>query len=260
MDFFKVGKGSFWGVIIPGAFLFINIFAVSYSENLENLLSQSGLGYSFVVLSLLLSYIIGYILRLIKPRYVESFSVPILLLISLFLKLITKISRFLKIKKLSEFKIRSSKEILEDFPYIEWFFSIHLKQLPDTINNFFNDFKTKEYANNLDRMGAAFFNYCKHYVIENSNYLRDELYFTEGLTRFLNGMFYAIILSTTIIFIKTIHMSFEYSAFNYILMAYLAFLFIILIRYKGLRRLETVICFISFFITFNNKNEKLESA
>lgn len=250
MEISKFEKGSFWGVIIPGGFLYANIFFVFYREILERLLSQSGL---FVVLSLLLSYIFGNILKLIQPRVAELLSVPIQFIFSFSLRILDMFRRLFKIKERSWLRPQSSQWILEDFPYIKWFYLIYLKQLPDKVNTFFNNYKKNEFFDNLDQMGAAFFNYCKHYTIENTNHLGDELYFHEGLMRFLNGMVYAIIFSIAAIIIKSIPLRFEYQPFNLVLIMYLIILLIILVRYKTVRRLETVACFMSFYIAHNNK-------
>lgn len=255
MGIFKIGRGSFWGIIIPGGFLFVNIFVVSYSENLEDLLSQSGLGYSFIVVSILFSFVIGYVLRLIKPKYAEFVSIPIVLINSLCLRLFIKVCKLLKISTKFISSPKSLQELVERFPYINWFYSVHLEECPDIEKKFFNDFKYKEFSNSLDGMSTSFFGHCKLYVIENSNYLRDEILFAESLVRFLNGMFYALTISIITIFIKSIHLQFNYSPFNLILVAYFFFLLVILIRYKNVRKLEALICFKSFFVTYSRINE-----
>jgi len=252
MDIFKIGKGSFWGVIIPGGFLYANIFFVFYRDILEQLLSQSGL---FVLLSLLLSYISGNILRIIQPRVAEMISIPIQIIVSLLLRVLDAIRNLLKIRELSWLKPKSFKWILQDFPYMEWFYTDYLERLPKRVKIFFNRYKKKEFSNKLERMDHVFFNYCKHYAIENTNHLRDDIYFYEGLTRFLNGMVYALIISIFAIFFKSLQIDYEYQPFKLILIIYLIVLFLILIRYKTVRRLETATCFMSFYIAKNRNND-----
>ncbi|MBN2396523.1 MAG: hypothetical protein JXC36_08725 [Candidatus Atribacteria bacterium] len=252
MDIFKIGKGSFWGVIIPGGFVVANIFFVFYREYMEGLLSQSGL---FIVLGILLSYIFGNVLKLIQPRVAEIISIPIQFIVSLFFKVIDTIRKLLRIREISWLKPKSFKWILQDFPYMRWFYEDYLEKLPEQVKAFFYEYKKREFSDDLDKMGYVFFNYCKHYAIENSNHLRDELYFHEGLMRFLNGMVYATIVFGSIIFYKSIHMNFTYQPYNLALGMYLFILLVILYRYKNVRRLETVTCFMSFYIVQKNKND-----
>jgi len=254
MGILKLGKGNFWGVIIPGGFLFINIFAVFYSDNLDKLILQSGLGYSFILLSILFSIIIGYVLRLIKPSYAEYFSIPILIIFLLFRKLIINLCKLSKIHPKYIKAPPSIHEITEKFPYTNLFYYKHLNSFPNSVKDFYNELLQKEFDDEIERIGNPFFSHCKNYIVENSNHLGEELFLTEGLVRFLNGMFYSLTLSIIIIFIKSLHLNFNNEIFNYILLGYIFSLLVILIRYKSVRKLEAVMCFDSFYITYNKIN------
>ena len=132
MDIFKIGKGSFWGVIVPGGFVVANIFFVFYREYLEGLLSQSGL---FIVLGILLSYIFGNVLKLIQPRVAEILSIPVHFIFSFFLKILDTIRKLLKIREISWLKPKSSQWILQDFPYMRWFYEDYLEINGEDIRN-----------------------------------------------------------------------------------------------------------------------------
>ena len=75
MNLFKIGRGNFWGIIIPGGFLFLNLFIIFSLDSIQTVSFKSELTYSFVIIGVLISYILGYLLRLIKPEYLETFSI-----------------------------------------------------------------------------------------------------------------------------------------------------------------------------------------
>ena len=200
MGIFKFGRGDFFGIIIPGAFLIINIiafmpdFASQFSpENIsENIKSKETIVFTLLFVT---SYIAGFALRLIKPDYMEYVSMILLIPYLCFRELYRALSskdadksrRFIQnVKcKLSAYS--------ESFPYIDRIFERHINTYPRSYRLFFTSIVMDEFDNNRERMkGHAFINHCKMLIKGITNDLHEELLFREGLIRFLSGMCWAV--------------------------------------------------------------------
>lgn len=189
MNFFKIGRGELFGIIIPGAFLLLNIIAFVPMSKVGVDSSRFVIGKSSAIsitIFLVLSYIIGFSLRLINPDLIERFTfflrVPWLFVLS-FLHTQKKSKKFLP------YFSNQIKIYWESFPYIDWFYDYYLKKSPYSIVLFFEKIYTQEFLMNKDGMkGRIFINQCKLFVRLKSTQLNDELMFREGLVRFLSGM------------------------------------------------------------------------
>ncbi len=204
MNIFKFGRDEFFGIIIPGAFLVINIIVFFPLSKIGiNILKMNLNNKEGVIITALfiISYIIGFALRLIKPDYIEWLS---------FLCRITLCSIYESIKgsnsKGSEsyFSIlgKKLKEDRESFPYIDRLYDSHLLKTPTSIRLFFNDVLEKEFSGNRDLMkNQTFINQCKLFVRNKSHSLNEEIMYCEGLVRFLSGMSYVLILNIVLLMI-----------------------------------------------------------
>ena len=180
MNILRFGRGDFFGIIIPGAFLLLNlifIFPVEKSIPGLNIKVPDAIIYSLVVI---ICYILGDVLRLINPSFVDYISGNI-----------NNFFRFI-------FKMTNKKMIAhfyhDKYPYIPWFCDHYLKKLPQSSQIFWNDFLKVEYSSDREKLnGKNFINYCKSYIASESKELTNEILFCEGLVRFLSGMVIALI-------------------------------------------------------------------
>ena len=80
MNFFRVGIVDFFGIVCPGVLLLINLTALLFIcgvdvKSLWNLTSRAEPGTDFILFLLfVISYLFGFILRLIPPNSVDNFS------------------------------------------------------------------------------------------------------------------------------------------------------------------------------------------
>jgi hypothetical protein len=230
MNIFKVGRGDFFGIIIPGAFLIINfiLFIPQIKDILPlNSLSPLLAGKESIVFALLfvLSYIVGFALRLISPDYIE---IPFLIIRAPYIivkEAIKKLANFISRKQLFNKQYpgdglakniwRIFKFYLEPFPYINWTFDNYLKKGPESLSAFYVKLLQTEFKNDRSRMlGHAFINQCKLFIKQKSTGLHDEIMFNEGLVRFLSGMSYALAVS----FISSVFLATTYN--NHLLALY----------------------------------------
>lgn len=201
MNIFKLGRGELFGIIIPGAFLLLNILAfIPLSEfgidTSTTIFDKKNSAVNITVF-LILSYVTGFSLRLINPDLIERltfyFRVPWLLCYS-----------FIQARKKSvaycpylKFQLKIYRET---FPYIDWFYNYYLKMSPYSLNQFYKKIYLQEFHKNKDLMtGRIFINQCKLYVRMKSIELNDELMFREGLVRFLSGMSCALLICAGIV-------------------------------------------------------------
>ena len=201
MNIFNLGRGNFFGIIIPGAFLLGNILFINpqLAQELNKIdLLKSILENNYVLLPFLtiISYIIGFSLRLLRPTYLEKFSI---IFWSFYIVYKHWINPKSKDRKLSTV-ISSFKAYWESFPYIDWFYDSLLSKVSVSYRNFYEDkILKKEYAGDKELMkGLNFINHCKLFIYDKSDPLRNEILYDEGLVRFLSGMCY--VLSAIIIF------------------------------------------------------------
>jgi hypothetical protein len=189
MNIFRLGRGELFGIIIPGAFLLLNILAFIPLLKFGIDISKPIIGKTNAVnitIFLVLSYVIGFSLRLINPDLIERLTfylrVPWLYCYSLFYAR-------KKSKDFSSYYSKQLKIYRESFPYIDWFYDYYLKKSPYSIALFFENVCNQEFLKNKDLMaGRIFINQCKLYVRLKSVELNEELMFREGLVRFLSGM------------------------------------------------------------------------
>lgn len=247
MNIFKFGRGDFFGVIIPGAFLVINFtFFVPAMKNIfyENTIAASLAGKEGLVTTLLfvLSYIIGFALRLLTPSFIEWLSIIIRFPYIIYRTLRETGPQQIGssnpniyqpqggIIKRIKYKVSLYSE---RFPYINWFFDNYLEKTASSQSKFFFELLANEFGNNRTRMsGHHFINSCKLLVKQKSTALHDELIFFEGTIRFLSGMSYAL----GVCLLARLFFSATYS--NYLLSLYCLLFVVFVWRLRHLRWAE----------------------
>jgi hypothetical protein len=234
MEIFKNSRGHFFGILIPGLFLTINVYFF-YPELLEDfgfksnidLISNDSLG---IILFFVFSYVFGIGLRLMKPSWLERLAIvpqfPVILIQYSFHRLV----RIFRKDSISIKSISSSVyEIWQEFPYKEWFFTSYIKSSSKTYREFYESILKNEFDNDYKLIDKHFVNYCKTFIYENSVGLSEEVMYNEGLTRFISGILYSIIVSIVAILALS-------GSFRYVLIYYsLIFVFFLL----QLRRIRT---------------------
>ena len=250
MNIFKLGRGDFFGVIIPGAFLILNIMFIfpKFVNNLICKISTIDLTNNnaiFYVLLFVTSYIFGASFRLIRPDYNEKLSIifwaPVCLLTGIF--------NLLRNKKgiVANVKLKF-KEYCVSFPYIDYFYDDYLAKSPESLFDFYNEILNKEFKGDRNLMkGHNFINFCKCYVQKSSNDMFEELLFCEGLVRFISGMCIALILCIIL------SVFFLEDKIGLLLSVYIFLLILFIMKLRRIRIKEVLTVFVSFQITYNAK-------
>ena len=220
MNMLKFGRGDFFGIIIPGAFLLTNVGVLTIAigpRSIVGLLSQLDAALLLPAL-FVVSYVMGVALRAVSPDDTEklaSWVVVSLLWLRLKVFLLRILELFVHTLFFQDAKNsvkRNSLDVqeqltrkLERFPYFRAF-GRSLESAPKSYRCFFLNLVANETeAAGTDLLpidieerirglmgGHKFINKCKYVVYERSDSLRDELIFCEGLSRFLSGMFLAL--------------------------------------------------------------------
>lgn len=178
MSIFRVGRGDFLGIFIPGAFLVAHLIYAGRGIDLIPIDESSLFGVSIdsvVVLPLLfvVAYITGFMLRLIKPAKLEYIGLIV--------------------------RRKSLSVAYHPYGYISWMFDEYLAKGAKDSNDFYITLLNNQFNGDRKRlMGIWFLNHCKLYVIHNSSSLRDEVIQSEGLVRFVAGMAAAFMFSISI--------------------------------------------------------------
>ncbi len=248
MNILKLGRGDFFGVIIPGAFLLINIIIFfpfsSYGIDIEWLQSGKKEG-AMITIMFVVSYILGFALRLIKPDIIEKVSF-LFLLPDIVFKSMGEAKKKKKKEEEEEEKEKKIYEIFsetvkfyrEAFPYIDWFYKKRLSNAPASVHMFFDRLLIDEFSGDTEIMkGLVFINQCKLFVRNKSNSLSDEIMFCEGNARFVSGITYALILNVAMLIF--FHPD---NIFMLVLYLILAIIFIRRLKYMRIKEVATILC------------------
>jgi hypothetical protein len=220
MDFIKFSRGHFFGVIIPGVFLFFNIVLIN-NELISSFINDetknkfgSNTPY-FITIFLIISYILGILIRLLRPSPLEKLAFPLHwfpimvthglrrlkgLVSKKPLKNGKKELKAIKANAVSIGDIKSMSEVrfyLQEFPYLYWFFGTYLKNVGFNYKKFYlENILLDEFNDDIESIhGKNFFNHCKIYVYEKSENISEEMLYNEGLSRFISGLIYSFIIS-----------------------------------------------------------------
>ena len=249
MNIFQFGRGDFFGTIIPGAFLLLNlVLAIPTADRAPWLKLDASV---LVTVMLVASYALWFGLRLISPSVVELVGAPVQIAAVLFWSaprryiLERRDGRHPKAWPLLKERLWSS---VQPYPYIDWFFDRYLPQSPASFSAFFGRLVQREFSGERDKLkNLHFINQCKLHVIETSNHLGEELIQTEGLVRFVAGMSVALLTSTVLILRGCLSADLP----PMVLPTYLTVLVIFLHRLRHVRVREVTRIFICFAMCLN---------
>lgn len=259
MNIFKIGRGDFFGIIIPGAFLLINI-ALLYRQTFEKLFYGELKGSvanslasmlppdSYAVLLpmlFVLSYALGFALRVIQPSTADKISLPLRIVV---IGVKSSVKKLVGAKPSRTFREKLHAH-LEPFPYIDSFFGRHLEQAPESYRRFYEELRKTEFKDDQSLMkGLVFINECKMFVYNRSAPLRDEIVFCEGIVRFVSGMIFALIFSIVSILLFA-------TTFVELLYVYAFILALFLLKLRHMRTKEVATIFDA--LAFTAKQETL---
>jgi hypothetical protein len=229
MDILKYSRGHFFGTLLPGAFLLLNILLID-SSIFDALLNQSKINLKdnqaiMLIAGFIFSYVIGIALRLLSPDFLERLALIVRIPLSFLLTFFDKIIRRRNIKTLKERIILASQL----YPYSEWFFNTYL---PDSSNQH-REFYNNEFKNDIKQISRNFINNCKTFIYDSSPGLSEEIMYNEGLIRFICGIIYSLLLVLVLLFV-------HFSGMKELFFTYLILIIVFLYRLRGVRAKEAI--------------------
>jgi len=241
------GTRGIFEIFVPGVFLLLNISAFVFSlpflddqtkDMLASLASNSILD---LVVSVCFGYLTGILLRLLKTDILDKLS-------AWWLRTFDKNARE-KTSKNRKPVYRLS--VTEGFPYIGWIGQVASGYLPPEALHFYEKVwaKRKRESN----QNKQFFNFCKIVVSSNDENAANEIYAAEALTRYIAGMFYALLFASVLIISAIIMRLFvgEWAIGLFVLlMVYLFAMIIIVQRFRKMRIREVEVV---FAISYKNR-------
>ncbi|MCL4248114.1 MAG: hypothetical protein KJ065_08205 [Anaerolineae bacterium] len=228
------GAQGIFEIFVPGMFLLLNLVAVVYlfpftdSETKRLLSASVSNAPLLLVIAITFGYLIGILLRLFSPDRPDNWSAAWQ----------RRFNRNARAKDRS-FKLYAS----ERFPYIGWLGEICSKYLPPEAKDFYDKVWL---SRKLEERNKPFFNYCKALINTHDQRSSAEIYTAESLTRYISGMFYALVLSSIGILLTVILQRVLYgqamAGLILLLLAYLFSIIVIVRRFRNIRlkEVETV--------------------
>ena len=271
------GTRGIFEIFVPGVFLLLNIGIVTYvfpfldnrtREVISSITSNSILD---LIIAVCFGYLIGILLRLLKTDYVDALSASWLRRYDHNAKRDLTSSDQQKLAELKKQKSRfpwwrwfnknnraEAKRIgkqietllykgyaTEEFPFIGWVEYVAEYYLPGEAFGFFK--KVWKERNRGNKQNKQFFNFCKIVVTANDEKSANEIYAAEALTRYIAGMFYALLAASVLIVITFFMAGLLTSQWStgllVVLAAYLLAMHIIVQRFRKMRIREVEVVF-----------------
>ena len=234
------GTRGIFEIFVPGVFLLLNISAMLFSlpflddhtkELITSLASNSVLD---VVVSICFGYLIGILLRLLRTDTLDKFS-------AWWLRAFDKKAR----AKTSDGRKAYRLSATEGFPYIGWIGEVAAGYLPPEALHFYEKIWAKRQRES--NQNKQFFNFSKLVVSCNDENAANEIYAAESFTRYIAGMFYALLFASILI-VLTIILRYVFLGelligFVALLAAYLLAILIIVQRFRKMRIREVEVVF-----------------
>jgi len=219
------GARGIFEIFVPGAFLFLNIVLVVYAWPINGVEAIRQFIFKFAsqpVLSLAtlicFGYLLGVLLRLLKCKTPDKLS-------GYFGWLMSKL------------KGKNGVVYLEEFPYFSHIEKVANNCLPENAKLFYQEFWGKKIVSG----NREFFNYCKTIINSVDDKSATEIYAAEALTRYVAGMFYALL--TSFILVTTLAIVCSSSGFWVLASSYLLAIVVILRNLRFLRVKEVELVF-----------------
>ena len=186
------GARGIFEIFVPGVFLLLNLSAViylfPYTDDETRRLIASGASNPILVLVIGVGfgYLIGVLLRLFRTDLPDKWS-------ALWLRRFDRHA----LEGKGRFKLYAT----EDFPYIGWIGESCKQYLPCEVQTFYD----KVWAGRKQAgHNKQFFNFCKMMINSTDERAANEIYAAESLTRYISGMFFALVLALILIFVTVV--------------------------------------------------------
>ena len=187
------GARGIFEIFVPGTFTLLNLAAVVYlfpftDDQTKDLIAAATSNPVVVlVIAVVFGYLIGVLLRLFRTSLPDRISAAWL-------------------RKFYPEAHQPDGEpelwVSEQFPYIGWIGEVCKRHLPPEALEFYRDTWEPRKRPGHNR---TFFNYCKILMITSKDdRASDEIYCAEAFSRYISGMFYALMLSSSLILITAL--------------------------------------------------------
>ena len=181
------GARGIFEIFVPGVFLLLNlsaaIYLFPYTDDDTKRLIVSGASNTILVLviGICFGYLIGVLLRLFRTDLPDKWS-------ALWLRRFDRHA----LEGKGRFKLYAT----EDFPYISWIGETCKQYLPSEVQTFYD----KVWAGRKQAgHNKQFFNFCKLMISSTDERSANEIYAAESLSRYISGMFYALVFAFILI-------------------------------------------------------------
>jgi hypothetical protein len=138
---------------------------------------------ALLIIAVVFGYLIGVLLRLFRPAFPDRLS-----------------AAWVRAFHRSSLRGEGRLECLapEGFPYFDWIGEDCERYLPPGVVNFYKEtWALKKHKG----PGSPFFSFCKVIVTSEDERAAGEIYAAEALTRYMSGMFYALVFASLLILV-----------------------------------------------------------
>jgi hypothetical protein len=263
------GARGIFEIFVPGLFLLLNFGIVAYllpfidqrtREMVTTVTANSILG---LIVAVCFGYLIGILLRLLKTDHIDKLS-------SAWLKAFDKKSledersrepkdknrTFAWLKRIFNKSTRQSTKpvykssVTDEFPYIVWLGEVAKWYLPPEALTFYKKvWAPRDRGSN--KRNKQFFNFCKVVVTSYDEKAANEIYAAEALTRYIAGMFYALMAASFLIIVTFVIVGLEseqwMTGLLFMLLPYAFAMLIIIQRFRKIRIREVEVVFAASF-------------
>jgi hypothetical protein len=235
------GARGIFEIFVPGMFLLLNLGVVVYlfpyvDDETKKLIANGASNPALIlVVMVCFGYLMGVLLRLFRCDRTDNLS-------AWFLR---------RYPSHRQSNGKAKPYVTEKFPYIGWIEEVSKQYLSPEALKFYNDIwkpAKRDYQN------KQFFTFSKVLINSHDEKAAIEIYATEALTRYISGMFYALLISLALILSTIVLLYFEsgeiMTGLLVILIAYFISVLAILghFRFIRIKEVETV-----FAASFKNK-------
>jgi hypothetical protein len=271
------GTRGIFEIFVPGVFLLLNfgisvyllpIFDQRTRDMISAILDNPILD---LIIAICFGYLIGILLRLLKTDYVDKLSSRWLIVFdknarkkemigrkSFFAWLKRTFSRIPQQSRKPDYKLYAT----EEFPYIGWLEHVVQEYLSTEALEFYkNVWGARNRGSN--KQNKQFFNFCKIVVSSYDERAANEIYAAEALTRYIAGMFYALMAASLINLFTFVYVGLDtgqwMTGLLFIVLTYLVAIFIIVPRFRKMRIREVEVVFATSFKNRQNFEEHNEN-
>ena len=236
------GTRGIFEIFVPGVFLLLNIGGVLYispfvdPDTKKMILAALSNPVSGVIVAICFGYLIGVLLRLLRVDIPDGLSAA-------WLRRFSKSARNGK----GQYKLFAT----ESFPYIGWIEEASGEYLPANAIQFYKRFWAKRKKSGQNKQ---FINFCKIIIASNDERAAGEIYAAEALTRYIAGMFYALVFAFFLILVVFAPGLFSGQFQNGLIVILSAYSLAILIIIQNFRRIRIKEVEAIFAASFRNKS------